>query len=94
MGGSRGSCLALRAEEDVTEEERGVPSWRWPLAQDNMTVKKNRRKPARGKKRKIEEPEKDNEHKTGMKRMERKWNSGQYAENKQHWSLTGIIFFI
>lgn len=31
LGGSCGSCLTLRAEEEVTEEERDAPPWRWPL---------------------------------------------------------------
>lgn len=38
LGGSCGSCLTLRAE-DVTEEERDAPPWRWPLTQNNVIVK-------------------------------------------------------
>lgn len=44
LGGSCGSCLTLRAEEDVTEEERDEPPWRWPLTQNNMVVKETEKK--------------------------------------------------
>ena len=43
MGGSCGSCLTLRAE-DVTEEERDEPPWRWPLTQNKMIVKQTDKK--------------------------------------------------
>lgn len=39
LGGSCGSCLTLRAVEDVTEEERDKPPWRWPLKQSNTRVR-------------------------------------------------------
>lgn len=44
LGGSCGSCLTLRAEEDVTEEERDEPPWRWPLTQNKMIVKQTDKK--------------------------------------------------
>lgn len=39
LGGSCGSCRTLRAVEDVTEEERDEPPWRWPLKQSNTRVR-------------------------------------------------------
>lgn len=46
FGGSCGSCLALRAEEDVTEEERDTPPCRWPLTPNDMKVKQIEKKKA------------------------------------------------
>lgn len=51
LGGSCGSCLTLRAEEDVTEEERDAPPWRWPLTHGNMIVKQTEKKTDRRKER-------------------------------------------
>lgn len=38
-GGSWGSWRTLRAAEDVTEEEREEPPWRWPLIERNTKEK-------------------------------------------------------
>lgn len=48
LGGSCGSCLTLRVDEDVTEEERDPPLWRCPLTQNNMTESRKQKGEGKG----------------------------------------------
>lgn len=63
-GGSWGSWRTLRAAEDVTEEEREEPPWRWPLTERN-TKEKPKKEPKGGKQSK-------DENKSGIKRQNKR----------------------
>lgn len=78
LGGSCGSCLTLRVDEDVTEEERDPPLWRCPLTQNNMTESRKQKGEGKGR----HGGEKKCEYKEGWKVW--RWEEGKTILKSSH----------
>lgn len=87
LGGSCGSCLTLRADEDVTEEVTDIPPWRWPLTQNNMKVKADRKE----KGERIEEWEREDEKQWAKKETIRMKRMGM-KRGKNYIKVNTFVF--